>query len=184
MSSYLLPIDLSGSVSLNPSFTEGNVTCILPSQSEAVYSTDFILLVFVYYAFTPNITWAGYLLDRFYNFLNCSCFPPHPLWFWNSQGTKKPYNHYCTSWVLLKRDKYFRAIKRLGMWYRWSKVGTLPFKKYYSVYCHQFHGIHAFSSSYSSVSVISYSYNLGDFVKDFYELSMILISYELEPGIK
>ena len=26
---------------------------------------------------------------------------------------------------------------------------------------------------YSSVSVISYSYNLGDFVKDFYELSMI-----------
>ena len=46
--------------------------------------------------------------------------------------------------------------------------------------------IHAFSSSYSSVSVILYSYNLGDFVKDFYELSMILISYELElnPGIK
>ena len=34
------------------------------------------------------------------------------------------------------------------------------------------------------MSVISYSYNLGDFVKDFYELSMILISYELEPGIK
>ena len=66
------------------------------------------------------------------------------------------------------------------MWYRWSKVGTLPFIKYYSVYCHQFHGIHAFSSSYSSVSVISYSYNLGDFVNDFYELSMILISYELE----
>ena len=32
------------------------------------------------------------------------------------------------------------------------------------------------------MSVISYSYNLGDFVKDFYELSMILISYELEPG--
>ena len=30
------------------------------------------------------------------------------------------------------------------------------------------------------MSVISYSYNLGDFVKDFYELSMILISYELE----
>ena len=34
------------------------------------------------------------------------------------------------------------------------------------------------------MSVISYSYNLGYFVKDFYELSMILISYELEPGIK
>ena len=36
------------------------------------------------------------------------------------------------------------------------------------------------------MSVISYGYNLGDFVKDFYELSMILISYELElhPGIK
>ena len=29
-------------------------------------------------------------------------------------------------------------------------------------------------------------YNLADFVKDFYELSMILISYELElnPGIE
>ena len=42
------------------------------------------------------------------------------------------------------------------------------------------------SSSYSSVSVISYGYNLGNFVKDFCELSMILISYELElnPGIK
>ena len=38
-------------------------------------------------------------------------------------------------------------------------------------------------SSYSSVSVISYG---SDFVKDFYELNMILISYELElnPGIK
>ena len=36
----------------------------------------------------------------------------------------------------------------------------------------------------TQVSAISYSYNLGDFVKDFYELSMILISYELEPGIK
>ena len=36
------------------------------------------------------------------------------------------------------------------------------------------------------MSVISYGHNLGDFVKDFYELSMILISYELElnPGIK
>ena len=36
------------------------------------------------------------------------------------------------------------------------------------------------------MSVISYGYNLGDFVKDFYELSMILISYELglNPGIK
>ena len=36
------------------------------------------------------------------------------------------------------------------------------------------------------VTVISYSYNLGDFVTDFYELSIILISYELElnPGIK
>ena len=36
------------------------------------------------------------------------------------------------------------------------------------------------------MSVISCSYNLGEFVKDFYELSMILISYELElkPGIK
>ena len=36
------------------------------------------------------------------------------------------------------------------------------------------------------MSVISYSYNLGDFVKDFYELSMIMISYELElnPGKK
>ena len=30
------------------------------------------------------------------------------------------------------------------------------------------------------MSVIWYGYNLGDFVKDFYELSMILISYELE----
>ena len=29
--------------------------------------------------------------------------------------------------VAFKRDKYFRAIKRLGMWYRGSKVGTLPF---------------------------------------------------------
>ena len=46
--------------------------------------------------------------------------------------------------------------------------------------------IHTFSSSYSRVSVVSYSYNLGDFVKDFYESSMILISYELElnHGIK
>ena len=36
------------------------------------------------------------------------------------------------------------------------------------------------------MSVISYSYNLGDFVKDFYELSMILITSELElnPRIK
>ena len=36
------------------------------------------------------------------------------------------------------------------------------------------------------MSVISYGYNFGDFVQDFYELSMILISYELElnPGIK
>ena len=36
------------------------------------------------------------------------------------------------------------------------------------------------------MSVISYGYNLCDFVKDFYELSMILISYELElnPGTK
>ena len=41
-------------------------------------------------------------------------------------------------------------------------------------------------SSYSSVSVILYGYNLGDFVKDFYELIIILIRYELElnPGIK
>ena len=69
------------------------------------------------------------------------------------------------------------------MWYRGSKVGTLPFIKYYSVYCHQFHGIHAFSSSYSSVYVISYSYNLGDFLKGFYELSMILISYEFELNL-
>ena len=44
MSSYLLPIDLSGSVSLNPSFTEGNVTCILPSQSEAVYFYRFHII--------------------------------------------------------------------------------------------------------------------------------------------
>ena len=140
-------------------------------------STDFILLVFVYYASTPNITWADCLLGRLYNFLNYSCFPPHTLWYWNSQGTKKPYKHYCTGWVILKRDKYFRAIKK-------SKVGNLPFIKYYSVYCHQFHWIHAFSSSYSSVSVISYSYNLGDFVKDFYELSMILISYEFELNLR
>ena len=36
------------------------------------------------------------------------------------------------------------------------------------------------------MSVISYGYNLGEFVEDFYKLSMILISYELElnPGIK
>ena len=64
------------------------------------------------------------------------------------------------------------------------------FIKYHSVYCQlyviNFHGIHAFSLSHSSASVISYGCNLGDFVKDFYELSMILISYELElnPGIK
>ena len=44
MSSYLLPIDLNGSVSLNPSFTEGNVTCILPSQSEAVYFYRFHII--------------------------------------------------------------------------------------------------------------------------------------------
>ena len=69
------------------------------------------------------------------------------------------------------------------MWYKLSKVGTLPFIKYYSVYCSQFHGIHPFSSSYSSVFVISYSYNVGDFAKDFYELSMILISYELELNL-
>ena len=38
----------------------------------------------------------------------------------------------------------------------------------------------------TQVCLISYGYNLGDFVKDLYELSMILISYELElnPGIK
>ena len=40
----LLPIDLSGSVSLNPSFTEGNVTCILPSQSEAVHFYRFHII--------------------------------------------------------------------------------------------------------------------------------------------
>ena len=37
------------------------------------------------------------------------------------------------------------------------------------------------------MSVISHGYDLGDFVKDFYELSMILLfSYKLElnPGIK
>ena len=36
------------------------------------------------------------------------------------------------------------------------------------------------------MSVISYGYNLCDFVEDFYELSMSLISYELElnPGMK
>ena len=36
------------------------------------------------------------------------------------------------------------------------------------------------------MSVILYRYNIGDFVKDFYELSMILINYELEvnPRIK
>ena len=33
------------------------------------------------------------------------------------------------------------------------------------------------------MSVISYDYNLGDFVKDFYELSMILISYELKLNL-
>ena len=55
MSSYLLPIDLSGSVSLNPSFTEGNVTSILPSQSEAVYFYRFHIIS-LYYAFTPDIT--------------------------------------------------------------------------------------------------------------------------------
>ena len=64
------------------------------------------------------------------------------------------------------------------------------FIKYHSVYCQlyviNFHGIHAFSLSYSNVSVILYCYNLGHFVEDFYELSIILISYELElsPGIK
>ena len=84
----------------------------------------------------------------------------------------------------------FRAIKRLGMWYRGSKVDTLSFIKYHSVYCQlyviNFHGIHAFSLSYSSVSVISYGYKLVHFVEDFYELSIILISYELElnPGIR
>ena len=35
---------LSGSVSLNPSFTEGNVTCILPSQSKAVYFYRFHII--------------------------------------------------------------------------------------------------------------------------------------------
>ena len=36
------------------------------------------------------------------------------------------------------------------------------------------------------MSIISYGFNLGGFVKDFYELRMILISYELElnSGIK
>ena len=36
------------------------------------------------------------------------------------------------------------------------------------------------------MSVLSYGYNRGDLFKDFYELSMILISYELElnTGIK
>ena len=44
------------------------------------------------------------------------------------------------------------------------------FHKNYSVYCHQFHGeFMPFSSSYSIVSVISFSNKLGDFVKDFYE---------------
>ena len=46
--------------------------------------------------------------------------------------------------------------------------------------------MHSVQVTQLSVSVISYSYNLGDFVKDFYELSMSLISYELElnPLIK
>ena len=44
MSSYLLPIDLNGSVSLNPTFTEGDATCILPSQSEAVYFYRFHII--------------------------------------------------------------------------------------------------------------------------------------------
>ena len=75
-----LQIHLSLKVTLHVFYSLNLKLCI---------STDFILLVFVYYAFTPNITWADCLLDRFYNFLNCSCFPPHTLWFWNSQGTKK-----------------------------------------------------------------------------------------------
>ena len=48
--------------------------------------------------------------------------------------------------------------------------------------------MNSLSSSYSiaRMSVISYSYNLGYFVKEFRELNMILISYELElnPRIK
>ena len=64
-------------------------------------------------------------------------------------------------------------------------MGTLPFIKYHSVSCHQFH-VELMHSVQVTVSVISYGYNLGDFVKDFYELSMIFISCELElnPGIK
>ena len=43
MSSYLLPIDLSGSFSLNPSFTKGDVRCILPSQSMYIQLQDFVI---------------------------------------------------------------------------------------------------------------------------------------------
>ena len=180
MSSYLLPIDLSGLVSLNPSFTEGDVTCILPPQSEAVYLYTFHIICLCLLCFNSKYNLADCLLGRLYNFLNCSCFPPHTLILKLSrdQKTLQPLLYELSHF----KETYFRAIKRLGMWYRWSKVATFPFLKYYSV-CHQFHGIHAFSSSYSSVSVISYSYNLGDFVKDFYELSMILISYEFELNL-
>ena len=146
MWSYLSPIDLSGSVFSQSIFHWRS--CILPFQSEAVHFYRFhIGLYFVYYAFPPNITWADCLVDRFHNFLSCSCFPSHTLWFWNSQGTKNltaiivRAESFCG---FLKRDKYFRAIKRLGMCYRVSKVGTLPF----------INSIHAFSSSYSSVSAV------------------------------
>ena len=59
MSSYLLPIHLSGSVSLNPSFTEGSVTCILPSQSEAVYFYRFHIISLCLLCFHSkyNLSW-------------------------------------------------------------------------------------------------------------------------------
>ena len=102
--------------------------------------TDFILLVFVCYAFIPNITWADCLVDRFYNFLNCSCFPRYTLWFWNSQGIKNHTTIIVQVILLLKERYILLSNQRLGMWYKESMVSTHPFVKYHSVNCHQFHG--------------------------------------------
>ena len=60
MSSYLLSIDLSGSVSLNPSFTEGDITCILPSQSEAVYFYRFHIISLCLLILSPCIMCVQY----------------------------------------------------------------------------------------------------------------------------
>ena len=141
-----------------------SVICILPFQSETVHFYRFhISLYFVYYAFIPNITWADCLVDWFYNFLNCSCFPWSYSVILKLSRDQKSHSCYCTIWDILwplsltrlfKERQMFQVIKRLGMWYRGPKVGTLRFIKYHSVNCHW---IDAFSSSYLSVFAISYS---------------------------